>query len=310
MFHPYVIDCLTKPIILIEQMKPIPDSIQQFYIEENEIMMQSADWISFNIAYRKLQKSLSGLIPFDPKFNSINWVLDVSQLLCEIAFSYCWMRSYVRDYKIKINPGERPSHGDFKVSYFADNCTVRIASCREKLALMIWAYYCPFSPEKKDEIYSFTEILKRLKNPHKYCLKITNQQKFTEQLQKLENNVFNKLLNWRHLKIHRFEPNIQIYGIESFHDWGYMLPIIEKSEIESFDKNLEKMYPKDPDLREAVKQNCYIDGVLYDRIKMQNHLINYDEMDTSIKECLILLLRSSAGCIKVLSTRSPLRKHG
>jgi hypothetical protein len=100
----------------------------------------------------------------------------------------------------------------FKLSYFADNSITRIASCRDKLALMVWAFYYPFNPEKRPEMLDYTSVLDRLKHPLRFGLSFKNHQGLVSYLDMLHGQDFDRMVNYRHLKIHRMEPRIEIYG--------------------------------------------------------------------------------------------------
>jgi hypothetical protein len=286
----------------------IPEIVQSIFRREQNQVTSSEEWKKFNRAYKKLDSATYDILPFDPKFNSVVWAFDIVHLISEIALSYCWMISFVEYYKKNTTPNSQPSHSDFYVTYFADNAIMRINSCRDKVALMVWAFYCPFNPEKKDEILNYSQILDRFKKPHKYCLKLTKHEVFLEQILKLNSQPFNRISEIRHSKIHRREPIIEIFGVESFHDLGYMIPLTDKNEILKFDEELKRQYP-DPDMREVVKENCYIDGILYDSIRLNRHLFDFKEIEEKIHECLYTLLCVTTGCFNVLKRRSPLRKN-
>lgn len=115
------------------------------------------------------------------------------------------------------------------------------------------------------------------------------------------------LKKYRHFKIHRREPGIEIYGVKSHHDWSYVLPLIDKNDIIHWEKELKKHYP-DPLFRERIKKGCYIDGVLFNSRKIKDRLWDFKEVQKHIKSCLIKLLKASDGCYRILRKRSPLRK--
>jgi hypothetical protein len=246
-------------------------------------------------------------LPFDPKFNAVLWAFDVTRLCNEIIFSYCCMNSYAESYKNRITPGSQPAHADFHVSYFADNCITRIDSCRDKLALMIWAFYCAFNPEKRDEMLDYQRILDRLRCPMRFGLKLKNQNDFLKYLENLHGLDFDRVEEYRNFKIHRREPRIEIYGVEPHHDWPYMFPVINKNDIARWKEALKKQYP-DPKHREHVKNGCYIDGILFDRRKIKDRLWDFEEVQRHIKSCIIKLLKASDGCFRILRRRLPLRR--
>jgi hypothetical protein len=291
-----------------EKGKPIPSIVEQIFLEEQKKIASSREWINFSKAHKSLFKiSVKRGLPFDPKSNAVLWAFDVAQLCNEIIFSYCWMNSYAELYKKRITPGSQPAHVDFHVSYFADNCITRIDSCRDKLALMVWAFYCAFNPEKRDEILDYQRIIDRLRFPVRFGLKLKNQNDFLKYLGALCGTDFHRVEEYRNFKIHRREPRIEIYGVETHHDWPYMLPLIDKKDIARWEEELVKQFP-DPKHREHLKNGCYIDGVLFDKRKIRNRLWPFEEVQRHIKSCLIKLLIASDGCFRIFRRRLFLRR--
>ncbi len=288
--------------------KVISSVVEKNFLEEQKKITSSREWINFSKVHKNLFNiSVKRGLPFDPKFNAVLWAFDVARLCNEITFSYCWMNSYAEFYKKRVSPGSQPAHVDFHVSYFVDNCITRIDSWRDKLALMVWAFYCAFNPEKRDEILDYQRIVDRLKFPIRFGLKLKNQNDFLKYLEVLRGADFDRVEEYRNFKIHRREPRIEIYGVEPHHDWDYTLPLIDKNDIASWEEELKKQYP-DPKFREHVKNGCYIDGVLFDRRKIKGRLWNFEEVQKHIKSCLIKLLIASDGCFRILRRRLPLRR--
>ena len=133
-----------------------------------------------------------------------------------------------------------------------------------------------------------------------------NQNEFLKHLDTLLGTDFDQVEKYRHLKIHRREPRIEIYGVEPYHDWPYMLPLKEKNDIVRWEGELEKQYP-DPKFREHIKKGCYIDRVLFERRIIKDRLWNFEEIQKHIESCLIKLLKASDGCFRILNRRLPLR---
>lgn len=292
-----------------EVKKIISPFVEQSFWEDWKEIMALDQWSSFSDSYKSLRKAASsGPLPFDPKFNSIIWAIDVAKLCQEIAFSYCWMNSYAKFYKKQVRPGTQPSDTDFHVSYFADNCIVRINSCRDKLALIVWAFYVPFNPEERKEVPDYQYIVKQLKHPKKLGLKIKNQNSFLTPLALLKGTDFKCVEKYRHFKIHRLEPRIELYGVNPHHDWPYMLPVVKEKDKENWEENLKSVYT-DPLLYKIVKEGCYINGVLYDRDKIEDRLWSYEEIEKHIRSCLIKLVEASDGCFRTLRKRKPFRNN-
>lgn len=287
--------------------KNFPILLERYYLEERKITSRR-EWIAFSNAYENLRNAAyHASLPFDPKFNAVHWAFDAAELCKEIVFSYCWMNSYAELYKKQVSPGTQPAHVDFHVSYFADNCVTRIDSCRDKLALMVWAFYCPFNPENKNEVLDYQRIVERLNCPIKFGIGIKNQNAFLKHLEILRGSDFSRIEKYRHLKIHRREPRIEIYGVASHHDWDYMLPVVDKHNIARWEKELERQYP-DPQSRESIKKGCYINGVLFESRRIEDRLWNFGEVQKHITTCIIKLLKAGNGCFRTLRNRPPLRK--
>lgn len=285
--------------------KLISSVAEQNFLEEQKKITSSPEWINFSNAHKNLFKiSLKKGLPFDPKFNAVLWAFDVARLCNEIIFGYCWMRSYAELYKKRITPGSQPAHVDFHVSYFADNCITRIDSCRDKLALMVWAFYCAFNPERRDEVLDYQRIIDRLRWPIKFGLKLKNRDGFLKYLEILRGVDFDRIEKYRNFKIHRRETRIELYGVEPHHDWDYMFPLIDKNDIARWEEDLEKRYP-DPKHRERMGKGCYIEGVLFDKRKIRGRLWGYEEVEKHIRSCLGKLLKASDGCFRILRRRLP-----
>ena len=285
----------------------ILSQVEQLFLEEEKELVCSKEWISFSKSHEAFRKAaFKASLPFDPRFNSVHWGFAVSSLCREIAFGYCWMSAYARHYKGQVQSGTKPADVDFHVSYFADNCITRIDSCRDKIALMVWAFYCPFNPEKRPETLDYHRVKERLRYPLRFGLKLKNHDIFLKHLENLKGRDFDRIERYRHYKVHKIEPRIEIYGVKRHHGWDYMLPLYSKKEIEEWEGELEKLYP-DKDLREHIKKGCHVNGVLFSARKISDSLWDYDEVCKHIKGSMKKLFNTTAKCFGILSRRSPLR---
>jgi len=283
-------------------------NVEKLYLNEERSLFSSKEWHSFSKSYNVFWKNaFEASLPFDPRFNSVHWGFAVSGLCQEIAFGYCWMNAYAKYHKRRIQPETRPAHVNFGVSYFADNCITRIDSCRDKLALMVWAYYCSFNPEKRPETLDYQAVLDRLKYPLRFGLTLKNHQNLLKHLETLRGQDFDRVIRYRNFKIHRMEPRIEIYGVKPHHGWDYMFPLYDKAEVDQWEKELEKLYP-DKDFREHIKKGCYIKGILFEMRKIRDCLWDYDEVQGQIWSCLAKLLRATTGCFNILVRRAPLKR--
>lgn len=283
--------------------------VEKLYLEEEKKLVSSKEWKSFLKSYGVFRKAaFRASLPFDPRFNAVHWGFAVSSLCREIAFGFFWMNAYANHYKGQVGQGTQPANVDFRVSYFADNCITRIDSCRDKIALMVWAFYCPFNPERRHETLDYQRVLERLKYPLRFGLVFKNQEDFVKLLEILKGKDFDRIETYRNYKIHRIEPRIEIYGVKPHHGWDYMFPLYEKREIQEWEKGLEKQYPN-KDFCEHRKKGCHINGILFDMRKIRDSLWDYDEVSKQTKSSLIKLLKASAGCFSILTRKSPLRKR-
>lgn len=281
--------------------------VEKTYLEEEKRLSVRPEWIEHGLTFASLMKAATnGPLPFDPKFNATHWASGVNMLCREIFFSYCWMNAYAKFYKKLIKPTSRPANVDFHVSYFADNCITRIDSCRDKLALMVWAFYCPFNPEK--QVLNYEGIIERLKYPVKFGLKLKNHDAFLNNLERLKGPDFSKVEKYRHYKIHRLEPRIEIYGVQPHHGWSYMIPLIENKEIMRWEKELERQYPNQAH-RERIKKGCFIEGVLFERRRIKERFWGFDNIQKHIESCMVKLFKASAGCFRVFTGRSPIKSR-
>jgi len=280
----------------------IPDRVLRLYDKVRAELTRSVDWESFNDADQHLRDNAEHCLHFDPRTNAVQWAFDVSDLFRQISISYLWMKAYAQFYKEQVNPGSLPAHTDFYVTYFTDNCITRINSIRDKLALMVWAFYCPFNPEKKNEVLNCQQIIDRLQNPASFGLTLTKPSQFFACLKLLQGNDFERLEHYRHLKIHRREPRIEIYGVAPHHDWSYMLPLTDPKEISRWERELEKTYP-DPAFRDRIKKSCFLGNILFERRKLKDRVWDYSEVEKDIEGCFLRVLNTTSKCCRILSQR-------
>jgi hypothetical protein len=280
---------------------------EQIYIEEQKKIKSDKEWRNFVKLSHLLNKAAhKGILPSDPRFNAVHRAFNVSSLCREIAFGYCWMQAHAELYRKEVARVSQPAHVDFRVTYYADNCITRIDSCRDKIALMVWAYYCPFNPEKKDETLDYQQILERLKFPVKFGISLKNHISFLRILEDLKGDDFARVEKYRNYKVHRIEPRIELYGVAPHHGWSYTIPLLQEKDISKWEKELQKRYP-DEQFREHIRKDCYIKGVLFDSRRIQDSIWDYDEVQKHIKSSMQKLLIASSDAFKVLMRRAPLK---
>ena len=108
-----------------------------------------------------------------------------------------------------------------------------------------------------------------------------NHENLLKSLETLRGEDFDRVIKYRNLKVHRIEPRIEIYGVRPHHGWDYMFPLYDKTEIDQWEKELQKLYPE-KDFREIIKQGCIIKGVLFEERKIRDSLWDYDEVQGQI----------------------------
>ncbi|CCQ90824.1 hypothetical protein NITGR_410010 [Nitrospina gracilis 3/211] len=248
----------------------------------------------------KIDKFLN--IP-DPRFNSISWARDVDWLIDQVYFSFYWMDAFAKYFEEKHDSSKGP-YGDYwPASYYADNCMLGIYSCRDKIALMVWAFYCPFDITKKEEVLDFHKIMKRLNHPVKYAIKADDSQEFWNALNGLNDSVFNKeIAEYRHKKIHRREPKIIMGPIENCHFRDYTFPVLDPNEEEEW-KNQMKAKGDSPQVIESVMRNSVFDGVMYRRKSVNDLLVSYSDVKDQIERAFKKTLKVAVTCFDILDSR-------
>ena len=248
---------------------------------------------------KALYKATEGVIPFDPRYNAVNWAEDCLGLANEIVYSFCWMEAHAATDAIG------PDRNLYHLCYYADNCITRIDSFRDKAALLAWAYYCPFNPERKEEVLRFEEIIARLRWPVRFGLRISNQRPFLKELERLETRCFMRVEKYRHLKIHRLEPKIVMQEPDQS-DRSYLFALCNKRELDALDRRLAEMY-RHPRTRTHMKRQCLVRGVYYDRRPPKNEFWFYKEVRNFTRQCTYACIDTARGLSAVLRRRAPLR---
>jgi hypothetical protein len=283
--------------------------VHKIYLKEIKNNSIIPEWIKLGVSYISLNKVANKKATiFDPRFNPVHWAFNVYAICREIMFSYCWMNAYATFYKMNISQSSQPAHVDFYVSYFADNCVTRIDSCRDKLALMVWAYYCPFNPEKRDEVLDYDKIIERLRYPVKFGLSIESKDGFLEFLEIASGDDFKCIETYRNFKVHRIEPRLEIYGVEEHHGWDYMLPLFDQNSIKLWEDELKKQY-KNESYRERIKQSCHINGVLFNKRRIKNSIWSFDQVQKQINSCMTKLFQATGSCFLELLKKPPFKEE-
>jgi len=286
----------------------VPDEVVEHYVEATQHAESRDEWRSLVESFQSLYAVATEDLPFDPRYNAFHWALDVERLCHEIRLSYCWCTAYAEFYKSKCKHEDRLAHTNFHVSYYAGNCITRIHACRDKLALMVWAFYCPFNPEERREILTYRQVLDALRCPVRFGLELQDHAGFLEQLETLRGPHFARAERYRHLRTHRREPRIEIYGAAPHHDIPYMFPLLSDEAIARKRRAIAVTY-LNPRLREAAESGCYVGGVMYDRRRVKNRVWSFRHVKQHMWQCMLKLLAASAGCFRILRRRAPFRRR-
>ncbi len=262
--------------------------------------------------WRKLLRATDSLygaidtLPFDARFNAVHWAFDVATVCNEIAYSYCWMTAYEKAYREDYPTSCLPAHVSPRLSFYADTCVLRLHAVRDKLALMVWAFYVPFNPENTDHLLSYKDVIRGLKRPDKLGLRIRNQKPFLDNLLLLRGRCFKRIEWYRHLKTHRREPRVEIHGIRPFHDWSYVVPLTTEDEIRDWEADLAQHYP-DEEFRKRIMEGCRIGGVYCDHRKLKDRLWELDELRRCVEQSMEKAVGASGDCFRILRRRAPIR---
>jgi len=283
----------------------MPPEVLQAYAALRSEFITRAQWQGFCRAHNSLVRAIE-VLPFDPRFNAVHWALDAQSLCRQIAYSFLWMSAYADYYRQLVQPGQRLSDENFHVGYYADTAIVLIDSCRDKIALAAWAYYASFNPEKR--VLDYRSVCDRLRFPARHGLCIRYQKVFVDALSFLSAQCFKKVERYRHLKVHRREPHIQMYGVARHHGWDYMVPCFGQNERRRLDRSLEADY-HDPHLRATARSGCEVSGVLYSRRRLRDAIWTYEDVHGLVDECLEGLLCSATRTMRILRRRDPIRQR-
>ncbi len=256
-----------------------------------------------NESVGKLLDALVGNVPWDWRYNATHWALDVGAVCSEIGYSIAWMRAFA-DYSKECDEQERHL-AENHVSYYADNAATRISSCRDKLALLAWSYYCPFNPDKKDEVLNFERIRERFNSPIRFGLQLERHQEFLIELNKLVGLSFDRATTYRHKKVHRMEPRVRLRKPEASDQPSYMFALVNDKDIRKFDAKLAETYPDDR-FRARIRENCFLDGVLFDHRAPEQLVWHFEDFDQFAHACWKSLCDATAGLCEILLAREPM----
>ena len=272
-------------------------------LAEKQGLMQCEEAQRLNDSVSKLLEALVGNVPWDWRYNATHWALDVGHVCTEIGYSIAWMRTFAEYWSECDERGRYSSENH--VSYYADNAATRISSCRDKIALLAWSYYCPFNPDKKAEVLNFQQVCERLTNPIRFGMQLDGHQAFLGELAKLDNGDFEQAITYRNKKVHRMEPRVTLRAMQASDHPSYMFALATKKDIRKFDAKLAEMYPNDR-LRAAVREGCFLDSMLFDHRTPDQLCWHFEDFDRFAHTCWKSLCDATAGLCEILLAREPM----
>jgi hypothetical protein len=234
--------------------------------------------------------------PFHPTGNAVHWLVSTWKLHREIVYAYASMEVHARRYKEAIAAEAWPSHTDGFVSYFADDCTVRLDAVRDKLALGMLS------------LYDAVDVSKRVPDCHGVISRLENYERSGEpkelwldpivkSLKSLNGSPWGLIENLRTLKIHRLEPRIELYGARAFHKDRYLAKIESKEGFDRLRDRVTELYGTG-DLAEIVFHGCSIDGIFYSDDGV-DRVFGYDEIEKTCFQCMTIVSSALSACFKL-----------
>ncbi len=255
------------------------EEVQNVYLKMFRELEKKPNSIAFHKSYLVLKKLFHKNSSSDWKFNSIHWALDTYNLIGQCIYAFLNLKSMAMVYKKYRNSGDHPSHTNPKISFYIDSACINMYTCRDKVALMVWSFFHQFNPANRAEVLVFREILQRLKAPSHFGFELDKNDEFVKALSLLSNGnfEFKKLEDYRHHKIHRWEPRVEMFGIKKHHGFPYVV----------FD------YEKNNNSAEMKKE--VIDGLIW----------SYEDVEKMLNKCLFKLMDSLTISYKELSKNPP-----
>lgn len=281
------------------------ESVEKYFADTSLYQEISVLHAEIDIAWTKLYSRSKSLISnLDYRANAIHWAQDVFSLYQQIVYGIRKMNAYALAYKDFYPEGTQPNSQFALVDYYASNTLLRIISCRDKIALLVWAFHFPFNPEKRNQVLQYRSILERMRFPHRFGFSFTDHEIFLDALLALTGPDFEQVERYRHLKIHRGEPVIQILGVKPHHDWPYVIPLYEEREITEFQEQQKPSTGYDEYVKLDFETNS---DTLYDHRRLEDRQWNYDEVRENIIRSSIKLIQSTTSILKELLTKEPFK---
>ena len=232
-----------------------------------------------------------------PTRNSIHWGAASWKLLKESVYAYASMDTHANIYRENVSEGSFPSSTHGLVSYYADDCVVRLDSIKDKLALAAWCLYDVVDPTTR--VYTCEDVIESFRT---YARTGENRELWIDQivatLETLSGGPWDFIEEMRHLKIHRLEPRIEIYGAATFHESTYLQPANNHSVEAKLRTRINRRYGSG-ELARIVLEGCRVDGILYSEENAQN-VYSYDDVRTNCYQCIESAANALASCLRMV----------
>jgi len=284
----------------------------EYIIKRDEINRQDAsreDFKAVTTSFNELMKSIRSF-PWDWRFNSILYGMDVYSLLRELTFVYASMKASHDVYVIHSKKSSR--NVPFLLNLYIGDVLFRLISIRDKLFMAYAAFFAYHDPETRNSEKALSAELKKLisEAPNGVML-----ESFKEFLTLKGLSHWYEIEEYRHMKVHRLEPKIDAYKIESHHDWSYLKKIsyeeARKKAEEDFEtgyalEDKSKLSPeyKENEILQYLRRRSF-EGSYYERMRPDSRLTDYPEIAALIEKCVSDLMRISAQYYKSLYESPP-----
>lgn len=248
------------------------EKFDQINLDHGKISKKYLSQDHFNVylvLLNKLYKEWKQKLDHHWKYNAIHWATYIHSNLNKTIFSYAMAISNSNFYKSKTINGAKPNDVFVPVSSYIDNAVVNLHSCRDKVALMLWSYNTPFNPEIKSEVLTYSQIIDMFKKPSCFGYGFERNEYALDSLKHLNGiEAINQLEKFRHFKIHRWEPRIEIFGVKFHHGIDYTF--VDRNG-ENYRKRLNEEIWSFDDLIHWL--DCYIKATVISMIKAIEYML-------------------------------------
>lgn len=232
---------------------------------------------------------------FHPIANAMFWLASSKKIHREMIYAYASMDAHAEKYKEANPKGSRPSHVVPLVSYFADDCVVRLDTFRDKAALAMMSLYEPVDVRK--HVPDYPNVLKFFRGyqetgaSKEFWLK-----EIIRALSTLDGGPWALIEKLRHAKIHMLESRIEIYGIEPHHEERYLTKVENEADFAKLKAEIVDIYGTG-ELAQIVLAGCAVGDAFY--LEGAGRGFGYDEVEASCRECIKISSEAFASCLRI-----------